>query len=375
MSWSQEVHAAYLAVATSAPDRTWTSWNNSNASSTFTDEPSLEIEATSVQRILFVFIDGLGLGPDVAHNPLASLPLPNLAHVVGAPLVEPQFENAVQSSNGARLVARLDAVLGVDGVPQSGTGQTAIYSGRNAQRLAGRHVPALPGRRLRELLEAESIFRLREDDGRRPTVAFANAFTSTYLERLEAGGIRMSAAVAAARASGVRLRDEKDLEQGHAVSWDLTGAHFGIPLPALRLAPRSDRWRASSPPSVTPIDPATAATRLLDLAGLCRLTIFETYLADLAGHGRFVIDAVDALGRLDSFLGVLVARRPSDVTVVVTSDHGNVEDGSGSQHTRNKVPLLVFGPAASAFEGASRIIDVRWSIERALGLGSAQTHG
>lgn len=331
-----------------------------------------------VHRILLIFIDGLGLGLGGPHNPLASSSLRNLVEIVGAPLVEPDFEGAVETSHGHRLAARLDAVLGVQGVPQSGTGQTTIYTGINAQGLCGRHVPALPGRRLRDLLEADSVFHLREPDGS-STVAFANAFTSTYLARLGKGGLRTSAAVAAARAAGVRLRDEADLERGRAVSWDITGEHFGVPLPALRIAPRGARWRDVSRPSVPRIDPTAAAQRLLHLSSCFRLVVFETYLTDLAGHGRFVIDAEEALARLDSFLGVVVGRRPDDVTVVITSDHGNVEDLSHARHTLNQVPLLAIGPAASAFFDATRILDVRWRIEQALGLrsarGASQTHG
>lgn len=333
-----------------------------------------------MHRILLVFIDGLGLGADVPTNPLASLALDNVRAFAGAPLTQPQFEGAIEASDAVRCAARLDAVLGIEGLPQSGTGQTALYTGKNAQRLAGRHVPALPGRLLRELLERGSIFHLQEGDEGKPAVALSNAFTRKYLERVRLGGVRMSAAVTAARSAGVRLRDEFDLERGRAVSWDLTGAHFGVPLPALRNGPRGERWRREmSAPEASRIEPEDAALRLLELAMDHRLTVFETYLADLAGHGRFAIDANQALGLLDSFLGALARNRPPDVTIVVTSDHGNIEDLSSAQHTRNEVPLIVVGPAAWGFGGSAGIDDVRWRIERALGLSgepsAVQTHG
>lgn len=333
-----------------------------------------------LHRILLVFIDGLGLGPDVSGNPLASPALDNVRAFAGAALTEPQFESAIAGSNPMQSAARLDAVLGVEGLPQSGTGQTSLYSGRNAQRLAGRHVPALPSRDLRQLLERGSIFHLEQGNGGRPCVAFANAFTSTYLARVRRGDVRTSAALAAAWSAGVRLRDELDLERERAVSWDLTGDHFGVPLPALRNGPRGERWRRGmSRPETSRVEPEEAASRLLGLAVDHRLTVFETYLADLAGHGRFMIDADRALVLLDSLLGALLRSRPSGVTIVVTSDHGNIEDLTRAQHTRNQVPLIACGPAASTFAGASRIDEVRWRIERALALSgdapTAQTHG
>ncbi len=37
------------------------------------------------------------------------------------------------------------------------------------------------------------------------------------------------------------------------------------------------------------------------------------------------------------------------MTIVITSDHGNLEDLSVRTHTRNPVPLAVSGPGACAF--------------------------
>ncbi len=47
-----------------------------------------------------------------------------------------------------------------------------------------------------------------------------------------------------------------------------------------------------------------------------------------------------------------------DRLLVVTSDHGNLEDLSTKSHTRNPVPLLAVGPGADAFAGAASLTDV-----------------
>ena len=52
------------------------------------------------------------------------------------------------------------------------------------------------------------------------------------------------------------------------------------------------------------------------------------------------------LPRLDAFLGSVVAHLPPDTTLVLSSDHGNVEDATTKAHTTNPVPLLVVGPGA-----------------------------
>ncbi|MDQ2998229.1 MAG: aminotransferase class I/II-fold pyridoxal phosphate-dependent enzyme, partial [Chloroflexota bacterium] len=50
------------------------------------------------------------------------------------------------------LFKAIDATLGVDGLPQSGTGQTALLAGFNAAALHGRHQPHVPPVALRALL-------------------------------------------------------------------------------------------------------------------------------------------------------------------------------------------------------------------------------
>ncbi|MGB7248696.1 MAG: hypothetical protein WBC73_07130, partial [Phormidesmis sp.] len=59
--------------------------------------------------------------------------------------------------------------------------------------------------------------------------------------------------------------------------------------------------------------------------------------------------AIAYLQRIDAFLASVIAHLPPTVTLIVTSDHGNVEDLSTKRHTLNAVPLLVIGPAAKAF--------------------------
>jgi phosphopentomutase len=56
--------------------------------------------------------------------------------------------------------------------------------------------------------------------------------------------------------------------------------------------------------------------------------------------------ALDALGRLDRFLRALVGRIGAGDSLVVASDHGNLEDLSTRNHTLAPVPVLGFGAAA-----------------------------
>ncbi len=54
----------------------------------------------------------------------------------------------------------------------------------------------------------------------------------------------------------------------------------------------------------------------------------------------------------------MLAARPADVTVLLTSDHGNLEEPWHKSHTANPVPLLAVGPAAPAFAELTRLDEV-----------------
>ncbi|MEI6776899.1 MAG: metalloenzyme [Chloroflexales bacterium] len=292
---------------------------------------------------LFVFLDGLGLASSTVGNPLATATMVTFRDLLNGPLT---LEHVQERAD--LLLRPLDAALGVDGLPQSGTGHVALLAGVNAPALHGRHQPNFPPVALRPLLAERSIFRLAHQDGH--TVAFANAFSAGYWQALAARRIRRSASVIAAEGAGVRLRDNDDLRENRALTWDITrqAAHERGEDAAL-------------------ITPEIAGSHLANLAREYDLVFFECFLPDLAGHGRMGAGAVpEVLTRIDRLLGgLLAARHPTD-TILITSDHGNIEDDRTQSHTRNPVPLLVIGPQAGHFATVTRIDAVAPAILAAL---------
>jgi hypothetical protein len=124
--------------------------------------------------VLFVFVDGVGVGPrDSAVNPLAR----------GDYLLS-RFEGeggGAPLPRGGRAVAA-DATLGVTGRPQSATGQATLLTGENAPRALGRHLLGFPTAPLRDLIEARSLFRALAAAGR--SGVLANAYPGAYLRAL-----------------------------------------------------------------------------------------------------------------------------------------------------------------------------------------------
>lgn len=249
--------------------------------------------------------------------------------------------SALKTVAGRSVVLRaLDACLGVPGLPQSATGQTALLTGENAPALLERHLTGFLGPRLRDLLLRRSLLLRARAAGRR--VAFANAFTAGYFAALVAGRRRHAAFTMAALAAGAPLRDLDHLARGEAVTWDICG----------------DLMAGVLGGQVTERSPEQAGGLL---AGLLRdhdLVVFETFLTDLAGHRRLAMSDHDVLARLDGLVAGVLAELPADATLVLTSDHGNLEDDSHRAHTTNPVPLLAVGEGAATVAAASSLLDM-----------------
>lgn len=304
--------------------------------------------------MLFLFLDGVGLAPAGPHNPLSWVPMPRLEEQLGKRLV---LDCAAGRAADGLLLRGIDACLGVEGLPQSATGQTALFTGLNAPALVGEHITAFPTRALREMIAEASVMRRAAEAGRR--VLFANAHSERFWQMVREGRRSLGASTLTALAAGAPIPTLEDLAQGRAVLWDITheiaSGHLGYALP------------------LVPADEAGA--RLARIAGAYDLVLYESFLTDLAGHGR--IEPAWVLERLDAFLGAVLAGRPHDCTVVVSSDHGNLEDTSTRLHTRNPVPLLAAGPQAARFCDTVDITVVAPAILEALGVaaGAGQRDG
>jgi len=261
-------------------------------------------------RILVVFVDGLGLGVrDAERNPVYGGACPLLAELL----------------EGAK---RTDATMGVAGLPQSATGQTALLAGINAARLVGRHVEGFPGRTLRAVLRAGNIFTWVTAAGGR--AAFANAY---WLRDIDLRKRRPSATTVAALAAFGKVRGAGMMMRGRAVYHDITR--------------ESLRGRGYRGPLISA---AAAARHLTAIAEEHDFTLFEYFLTDRAGHRGGQQAAGRVLGLLDALLGELLPFAGPGRLLVLVSDHGNIEDISTRGHTRNPVPLAAVG------EGAERLM-------------------
>lgn len=279
-------------------------------------------------RVLFVFVDGIGLGASRPSNPFVGLPLEVLGPLGGR-----------ESFAGASYAA-LDPSLGYPGLPQSATGQGVLFTGEDLIGVAGGHWPGRPTPTLARKIAEYSFLRRAREAGLRG--GFLNAFDearAAHVARVVAGEERPSkrwapsASSWAAVAGGGALRTFRDVDAGRAATFDLTGEllrSVGVAAPKRTLKEAAQA--------------VAAGAAELDVA------LFELFLTDEAGHSQSLDFARTEILRTDRFLTALFeAIDPREQLVMVTSDHGNLEDLSTRSHTRAAVPLLVGGSGGDEF--------------------------
>jgi 2,3-bisphosphoglycerate-independent phosphoglycerate mutase len=269
---------------------------------------------TSNTSVLLFFIDGLGIGTRNPFNPLDNLP-------DATPLAVFQNETPPPFLDG--IVVPTDPRLGIEGRPQSASGQTTILTGVNAPAAVGYHKQGFPNQALLEIIRNNSIFRQLADAGVAP-ITFANAYTTRFFNERPRW---VSATTAAVEAASLRFRTIEDVKNDAAVFMDYTN-RFLIGL-GEDVAERSE---------------AEAATVLSRIVAENRFTLYEYFITDKVGHAQDMDAAKSVLTSLALFLRELLIKLDLErTTVILTSDHGNIEDLSIRNHTLHDVPTIVWG--------------------------------
>ena len=260
-------------------------------------------------KTLFLFVDGFGIAPPGADNPVRPEICPNLCRLV------------------ADHSVAIDARLGVPGLPQSASGQTTLFTGVNASQAVGRHVEGFPGPSLRRIVDRDNLFLRLEE--RKLRCRFADAYLADTPEEIAARRFRsVTTTMALTRPSTLCLR--ADLAANAAVFQDITRAAL-----------------LSKGYSGPTLDAETAASHLFQVALAHDFPLFEYFQTDRAGHSCDPAAAAAVLGLLDAFVGSLAAQADAaGMLFLLTSDHGNIEDLSVRTHTLNPVPFIATGPGS-----------------------------
>ncbi len=273
-----------------------------------------------------IFLDGVGIGKeDYQHNPFFKYNFKIFTKYFNN---VPSSKKEFLQSNGAYIFPT-DARLGVDGFPQSGTGQASILCGINAPKFVGKHFGPFPYSTLLPIIKEENIFKhfLR----RNKKVFFANGYPKVFFKYLKSEKPRLSVTPLGCLASKVKINGSTEVWKGRALTAEIT----------------NNRWNQKLNYKLPNIKASTAARRLLKIAYKNNFTLYEYYLTDYIGHGRFDGDVEETVSTLDEFLFTILTEMDKNrLTLLVCSDHGNFEDLSVKTHTLNNCLTLSAGKNA-----------------------------
>ncbi|GAB4153388.1 MAG: metalloenzyme [Candidatus Promineifilaceae bacterium] len=279
------------------------------------------------RSVLLFFMDGVGMGePDPEVNPFVTADMPRLTELLG--------EGWYLADRGRVTTARAtlvptDANLNMPRSPQSATGQATILTGRNVSALIGQHYGPKPDSQIAAILAEGTLFQEVVAAGGRA------ALITPYPERFFAGidsGLRLLSAVPlAAVSAGLPLMTVDDLRAGRAISPDFTG----------------QAWRDFLGYDDVPIFSLNeAGRRIAHIAYQHHFSFFEHWPTDHRGHRGSLAEARQHLEMVDGAIGGILdawAEADDQGLVIITSDHGNIEDKTHRQHTLNPVPTILVG--------------------------------
>jgi hypothetical protein len=275
-------------------------------------------------RVLFIFLDGIGLGennPEI--NPFARVKMPTLNKLLdGRSLLK---DAAPFHGEYASLLA-VDPAVGVSGLPQSATGQAILLTGINIPAELGYHYGPKPNPEVAAYLREATLFSRFTKEGKK--AALLNGYPPRYFHGIDSGKRLYSSIPLSVINAGLPLFKHDDLFAGRALSADFTG----------------EGWRTMLGFLDAPVmNPSQAGKKLASLAKEYDFALFEYWASDYAGHKQEMDNAVSLMETFDGVLGGLVEAWDDDGLILVTSDHGNMDDLSTRKHTDADVPALVIG--------------------------------
>lgn len=143
--------------------------------------------------------------------------------------------------------------------------------------------------------------------------------------------------VYAAQQAGIQLRTWREVQQGKALSSSLTHeleAEFDFSALGLPPLPRQT--------------PEQAGEVLVSLASQHQFTFYKYQIPDLVSHTGQIEEARAVFATIERFLKAVLDRiHPEQTCVVITSDHGHLEQIAFTRgHPKSKVPTWCFAPDA-----------------------------
>jgi hypothetical protein len=278
-------------------------------------------------------MDGVGLGDDDAEtNPFVMAHMPGLKQLLGDTWYlrpgEGQRSGQKRISTEKATLVATDANMAMPGRPQSATGQATILTGRNVSKLVGEHYGPKPNPPVANEIKRGNLFKEVVDAGGK--AALITPYPQGYFDAINSGKRLLSSVPLAATSAGLNLMTADDLRNGRAVSPGFTG----------------EGWRDFlGYDDIPTMSLSEAGRQIANVARQYDFSFFEHWPSDRSGHRGPIDQATQHLEMIDQVVTSLIDSwdHQHDL-LIITSDHGNIEEKNHRQHSRNPVPTILIGP-------------------------------
>jgi len=212
-----------------------------------------------------------------------------------------------------------------------------------------------PGPTLIKVIQQYSMVKLLCQAGLKSSLL--NAYSDGYLDRIRLKPRLASASTHIQQASGQPLKTLNDLEEKKAMFMDITHEIMHQVFPG-----SAERFPV--------LDPEERGVDLVKMARDYDVVLYEFFLTDKAGHNQSWEQAEKIITMLEHFLtGITNEMNPEEELLLITSDHGNLEDLSTKTHTNNPVPTFAYGKDSANFlKSVEKLTDIPREIYRMYGL-------
>jgi len=278
-----------------------------------------------------IFIDGVGLGKeDPQINPFMAGNLPTLNALTNG---KKWTTNTGHQFTDRAIFIPTDPRMGIPSRPQSATGQATIVTGKNIPALVGRHYGPKPNPQIREILDDDNIFKQLISHGK--STALLEAYPPGWHKGITSGKNLPASYQYALMSAGLSCFNADDLKAGKALSGDWTGKGWKTQLGF---------------DDIPEYMPQEAGKRMVHLSRNYDFAFMSHWLTDVVGHRGKIDEAIELLETFDGVIeGVLAEWQDNEGVVIITSDHGNIEEIGNRRHTTNDIPTVFIGDHKSDF--------------------------